>query len=54
LLTRQDLDRLVKNFVRYALACEFTRTPIRRDEISKKGARRVKLRLIGSVGGEIS
>lgn len=36
-LTRQNLDRLVKNFVRYALACEFTRTPIRRDEISKKG-----------------
>ena len=36
-LTRQDLDRLVKNFVRYALACEFTRTPLRRDEISKKG-----------------
>jgi hypothetical protein len=32
--------------VRYALACEFTRTPIRRDEISKKGTMHVCKRLI--------
>jgi melanoma-associated antigen len=29
---------LVKNFVKYAFACEFTRSPLRRDEISKKGS----------------
>ena len=30
-------DRLVKKLVRLALACEFTRQPIRRPEISAKG-----------------
>lgn len=27
----------MKNFIRYALACEYTRTPLRRDEISRNG-----------------
>ncbi|BFZ63797.1 hypothetical protein YB2330_004929 [Saitoella coloradoensis] len=35
-LNQEDLQRLVKNFVRLAIACEYTRTPIRRDEIGKK------------------
>jgi hypothetical protein len=30
--------QLVKKLVRYALACEYSRTPIRRDGIRDKGA----------------
>lgn len=29
--------QLVKKLVRYALACDFSRTPIRRDGIKEKG-----------------
>jgi hypothetical protein len=29
--------QLVKKLVRYALACEYSRTPIRRDGIREKG-----------------
>lgn len=32
-------DQLVKKFVRYALACEYQRIPIRRNGISEKGGR---------------
>lgn len=31
-----DIQLMVKNFVRLALACEHTRTPIRRDEVTKR------------------
>lgn len=30
-------DQLAKKLVRYALACEFSRTPIRRDGIKERG-----------------
>jgi melanoma-associated antigen len=32
-------NALIKQLVRYALACEFSRTPIRRDGIREKGMR---------------
>jgi len=32
-----DSSDLVKKLVRYALACEYSRTPIRRDGIKEKG-----------------
>lgn len=33
-----EMDQLVKKMIRYALACEYSRTPIRRDGIKEKGA----------------
>lgn len=30
-------EQLVKRLVRYALACEYSRTPIRREGIKEKG-----------------
>jgi hypothetical protein len=38
---------LVKQLVRYALACEFSRTPIRRDGIREKGMYLLLLRIDG-------
>jgi len=32
-----ETSQLIKKLVRYALACEFSRTPIRRDGIREKG-----------------
>lgn len=32
-----DIDQLVKKFVRYALACEYQRIPIRKAAVSEKG-----------------
>lgn len=34
---RDESSQLIKKLVRYALACEFSRTPIRRDGIKEKG-----------------
>lgn len=34
---RDETSQLIKNLVRYALACEYSRTPIRRDGIKDKG-----------------
>lgn len=34
---RNETSQLIKNLVRYALACEYSRTPIRRDGIRDKG-----------------
>jgi hypothetical protein len=34
---RDETSYLIKNLVRYALACEYSRTPIRRDGIREKG-----------------
>lgn len=34
---RDERSQMVKNLVRYALACEYSRTPIRRDGIRDKG-----------------
>lgn len=34
---RDEISQLVKNLVRYALACEYSRTPIRREGIRDKG-----------------
>jgi hypothetical protein len=34
---RDETSQLIKNLVRYALACEYSRTPIRRDGIRDKG-----------------
>jgi hypothetical protein len=31
--------QLSKNFVRYALACEYSRIPIKRQDVSQKGMR---------------
>ena len=36
---RSETTQLIKNLVRYALACEYSRTPIRRDGIKDKGTR---------------
>lgn len=36
-----DEDQLVKKFVRYALACEYARLPIRRDGVREKGTSQV-------------
>jgi hypothetical protein len=36
-VTRNETDQLVKKLVRYALACEYSRFPIRRDGIRDKG-----------------
>lgn len=35
-ISEDDLTLMVKNFVRLALACERTRTPVRREDVSKK------------------
>jgi hypothetical protein len=35
--SRDETRQLIKNLVRYALACEYSRTPIRRDGIKEKG-----------------
>lgn len=32
-----ELSSMIKSLVRYALACEFSRTPIRREGIREKG-----------------
>lgn len=37
---RDETSQLIKNLVRYALACEYSRTPIRRDGIKEKGTHR--------------
>lgn len=37
---RDETSQLIKNLVRYALACEYSRTPIRRDGIREKGIER--------------
>lgn len=40
-----SMDQLVKKFVRYALACEYSRIPIKRDGMREKGtfwARRLR------------
>ena len=37
---RDETSQLIKNLVRYALACEYSRTPIRRDGIREKGTDR--------------
>lgn len=34
---RDETSQLIKSLVRYALACEYSRTPIRRDGIRDKG-----------------
>lgn len=34
---RSPTSELIKKMVRYALACEYSRTPIRRDGIKEKG-----------------
>ena len=34
---RDETSQLIKKLVRYALACEYSRTPIRRDGIKEKG-----------------
>lgn len=34
---RNPTSELIKKMVRYALACEYSRTPIRRDGIKEKG-----------------
>jgi hypothetical protein len=34
-------EQLVKKFVRYALACEYARQPIRRQEVNTKGLARI-------------
>jgi melanoma-associated antigen len=34
---RDPTSELIKKMVRYALACEYSRTPIRRDGIKEKG-----------------
>jgi len=36
-VTGGETDQLVKKMIRYALACEYSRTPIRRDGIKEKG-----------------
>lgn len=36
---RNETSQLIKNLVRYALACEYSRTPIRRDGIREKGTK---------------
>lgn len=36
---RNEISQMIKNLVRYALACEYSRTPIRRDGIREKGTR---------------
>jgi len=33
----ESQDQLVKKFVRYALACEYSRVPIKREGIREKG-----------------
>lgn len=33
----EELSQLIKGLVRYAIACDFSRTPIRRDAIREKG-----------------
>lgn len=35
---RDETSQLIKKLVRYALACEYSRTPIRREGIKEKGA----------------
>lgn len=35
-ISEDDMNLMIKNFVRLALACERTRTPIRREDVSKK------------------
>jgi len=37
---RDETSQLIKNLVRYALACEYSRTPIRREGIKDKGTLR--------------
>jgi MAGE family len=37
---RDETSQLIKKLVRYALACEYSRTPIRRDGVKEKGTRR--------------
>jgi hypothetical protein len=44
---RDETSQLIKNLVRYALACEYSRTPIRRDGIKEKGTCREGLVLLG-------
>lgn len=39
--SRTETSQLIKNLVRYALACEYSRTPIRRDGIREKGTKPV-------------
>jgi hypothetical protein len=34
---RDETSQLIKSLVRYALACEYSRTPIRREGIRDKG-----------------
>lgn len=36
---RDETSQMIKNLVRYALACEYSRTPIRRDGIKDRGTR---------------
>lgn len=44
-------DQLAKKLVRYALSCEFSRTPIRRQAVREKGeALPTRLRGLGSGG----
>jgi hypothetical protein len=44
---RDETSQLIKNLLRYALACEYSRTPIRRDGIKEKGTYREKLVPLG-------
>ncbi len=39
-------DQLVQKLVRYALACEYARMPIRRDGIRDKGENTIRLSLV--------
>jgi len=42
---RDETSQLIKGLVRYALACEYSRTPIRRDGIRDKGTARSQARV---------
>lgn len=45
---KESKDQLVKKLVRYALACEYQRLPIRREGIRDKGLFMISLRHPGS------
>lgn len=46
-------DQLVKKLVRYALACEYARIPIRRDGIRDKGSQVIVPFLTGSLANRL-
>lgn len=42
-------DQMAKKLVRYAISCEYSRTPIKRDGIKERG---IVIGMIGIGGGE--